>query len=48
MRNCSAPLAIDFPGRVGVKIAYDNALAHLVEAGSDTVPDALRATNRVD
>jgi len=28
-------LATDFPGRVGVKIAYDNALAHLVEAGSD-------------
>jgi len=28
-------LASDFPGRVGVKIAYDNALAHLVEAGSD-------------
>jgi len=28
-------LASDFPGRVGVRIAYDNALAHLVEAGSD-------------
>ncbi len=28
-------LAQDFPGRVGVKIAYDNKLAHLVEAGSD-------------
>jgi starch synthase len=28
-------LATDFPGRVGVKIAYDNELAHLVEAGSD-------------
>lgn len=28
-------LAADFPGHVGVKIAYDNALAHLVEAGSD-------------
>src|SRR5271166_884854 len=28
-------LATDFPGRVGVKIAYDNDLAHLVEAGSD-------------
>src|SRR5579859_4152755 len=28
-------LATDFPGRVGVKIAYDNTLAHLVEAGSD-------------
>ena len=28
-------LAADFPGRVGVKIAYDNALAHLVEAGAD-------------
>lgn len=28
-------LANDFPGRVGAKIVYDNALAHLVEAGSD-------------
>ncbi len=28
-------LVSDFPGRVGLKIAYDNALAHLVEAGSD-------------
>jgi len=28
-------LASDFPGRVGAKIVYDNALAHLVEAGSD-------------
>jgi starch synthase len=28
-------LATDFPGRVGVRIGYDNALAHLVEAGSD-------------
>jgi starch synthase len=28
-------LANDFPGRVGVKVAYDNALAHLVESGSD-------------
>lgn len=28
-------LAHDFPGRVGAKIAYDNKLAHLVEAGSD-------------
>src|SRR6202035_2659569 len=28
-------LATDFPGRVGAKIAYDNTLAHLVEAGSD-------------
>jgi starch synthase len=28
-------LASDFPGRVGVKITYDNALAHLLEAGSD-------------
>ena len=24
-----------YPGRVGLKIAYDNALAHKVEAGSD-------------
>jgi starch synthase len=28
-------LAADFPGRIGLRIAYDNALAHLVEAGSD-------------
>jgi starch synthase len=28
-------LASDFPGRVGVKIAYDNRLAHLIEAGAD-------------
>jgi starch synthase len=28
-------LASAYPGRVGVKIAYDNALAHKVEAGSD-------------
>jgi starch synthase len=28
-------LASDFPGRVGTVIAYDNRLAHLVEAGSD-------------
>jgi starch synthase len=28
-------LATDFPGRIGAVIAYDNRLAHLVEAGSD-------------
>jgi starch synthase len=28
-------LAAAYPGRVGVKIAYDNTLAHKVEAGSD-------------
>jgi starch synthase len=28
-------LATDFPGRVGAVIAYDNKLAHLVEAGAD-------------
>jgi len=28
-------LAIDYPGRVGAVVAYDNRLAHLVEAGSD-------------
>jgi starch synthase len=28
-------LAADFPGRVGLKIGYDNKMAHLVEAGSD-------------
>jgi len=28
-------LASDFPGRVGAVIAYDNGLAHLVEAGAD-------------
>lgn len=28
-------LAADFPGRVGATIAYDNRLAHLIEAGAD-------------
>jgi starch synthase len=28
-------LASDYPGRVGAVIAYDNKLAHLVEAGAD-------------
>src|SRR5215468_12532081 len=28
-------LAKDFPGRVGAVVAYDNRMAHLVEAGSD-------------
>ena len=28
-------LAATFPGRVGLKIAYDNVLAHKVEAGAD-------------
>ena len=28
-------LATDFPGRVGLKVAYDNRLAHLIEAGAD-------------
>ena len=28
-------LATDFKGRVGVKIAYDNAIAHKIEAGAD-------------
>jgi len=28
-------LASDFPGRIGAVIAYDNRLAHLVEAGAD-------------
>jgi starch synthase len=28
-------LTMDFPGRVGAVIAYDNKLAHLVEAGAD-------------
>jgi starch synthase len=28
-------LASDYPGRVGVKIAYDNKIAHLIEAGAD-------------
>jgi len=28
-------LASDFPGRVGAVVAYDNRLAHLVEAGAD-------------
>ena len=30
-----AALAAAYPGRVGVKIAYDNKLAHKVEAGAD-------------
>jgi hypothetical protein len=30
-----AALAATYPGRVGVKIAYDNILAHKVEAGAD-------------
>ena len=28
-------LAAEFPGKVGVKIAYDNAIAHKIEAGAD-------------
>ncbi len=28
-------LAAKYPARVGVKIAYDNALAHNIEAGAD-------------
>ncbi|GAC1675729.1 MAG: glycogen synthase GlgA [Candidatus Acidiferrum sp.] len=28
-------LAKDYPGRVGVKIAYDNKIAHAIEAGAD-------------
>src|SRR6202035_5276853 len=28
-------LAAGYPGRVGVKIAYDNAVAHQIEAGAD-------------
>ncbi len=28
-------LATDFPGRVGLRVAYDNRVAHLIEAGSD-------------
>src|SRR2546426_811377 len=28
-------LATRFPGKIGVKIAYDNAVAHKIEAGSD-------------
>ncbi len=28
-------LASDFPGRVGLKVAYDNRIAHLIEAGAD-------------
>ena len=28
-------LQADFPGRVGVRIGYDNGLAHRIEAGSD-------------
>jgi starch synthase len=28
-------LAVAYPGRVGVKFAYDNAIAHKIEAGAD-------------
>ncbi len=28
-------LASDFPGRIGLKVAYDNHTAHLIEAGAD-------------
>ena len=28
-------LALDFPGRVGLRVAYDNRIAHLIEAGAD-------------
>lgn len=28
-------LASDFPGRVGVRVAYDNRMAHMIEAGAD-------------
>ncbi len=28
-------LGADFPGRVGLKVAYDNDMAHLIEAGAD-------------
>jgi starch synthase len=28
-------MAADFPGRIAVRIGYDNYLAHLIEAGSD-------------
>ncbi len=40
-------LATDFPGRVGLKVAYDNRIAHLIEAGSDMflMPSA---TSRAD
>jgi starch synthase len=28
-------MAADFPGRIGVRIGFDNRLAHLIEAGAD-------------
>jgi starch synthase len=28
-------LASDFPGQVGLRVAYDNRMAHLIEAGAD-------------
>lgn len=28
-------LAHDFPGKVGLRVAYDNRIAHLIEAGAD-------------
>ena len=32
-------LAAKYPGRAGVKIGYDNALAHKIVAGADMIPD---------
>jgi len=30
-----------FPNKIAVKVAFDNAIAHKIEAGSDMFPDAL-------
>ena len=35
MKSCSAPWPRHIPGRVGVKIAYDETIAHEIEAGAD-------------
>ncbi len=35
MKKCFQRLQKQFPQKIAVKVAYDNALAHKIEAGSD-------------
>ena len=35
MRRCSGICRRDFPDKVGLRIGYDDGLAHRIEAGSD-------------
>ena len=35
MKKCSLRLNKQFPNKIAVKVAYDNAIAHKIEAGSD-------------